>query len=124
MTDDMKSAVSAVPPLPRLSRLRAMGPAALAAGGVAAAFGAASCCAIPLLLGGIGLGGIGSVVFMPILLPYQPYLIGAAAVCLLAGGILWRRDVCACRVPRTATTVTLVGLGLGAVLLTLGLAYG
>lgn len=121
MSDEVKSAAA---PLPRLSRLAAMGPVALTAGGVAAAFGAASCCAIPMLLGGLGLGGLGSVVFLPILGPYQSYLIGAAAVCLLAGGLLlWRRHSCACRGTRTATTVTLTGLALGAALLTLGLTY-
>ncbi len=120
MSDTTKSAAAPS----HLSRLRALGPAALAAGGLAAAFGAASCCAIPMLLGGIGLGGLGSAVFMPILLPYQPYLLGAAAVCLVAGGALWRRDACACRATRTATTVTVIGLGLGIVLLALGWAYG
>lgn len=120
MSDDAKTAFA-----PRLRQLGAMGPIALAAGGVAAAFGAASCCAIPMLLGSLGLGGLGSVVFLPVLGPYQSYLIGAAAVCLLAGGLLlWRRRSCACRDARTATTVTLTGLALGAALLTLGLTYG
>jgi len=122
MSDDTKSAVAR---LPRRRQLGAMGPVALAAGGLAAAFGAASCCAIPMLLGSLGLGGLGSVVFLPVLGPYQSYLIGAAAVCLLAGGLLfWRRRSCACRDTRTATTVTLIGLALGAGLLMLGLTYG
>lgn len=122
MSDDVKSAGA---PLSRLRSLGAMGPVALTAGGVAAAFGAASCCAIPMLLGSLGLGGLGSVVFLPILGPYQSYLISGAAVCLLAGGLLlWRRQSCACRATRAVTTVTLTGLALGAALLALGLAYG
>lgn len=122
MSNDAKSAGAS---LPRLRPLGAMGPVALMAGGVAAAFGAASCCAIPMLLGGLGLGGLGSIIFLPILGPYQSYLIGAAAVCLVGGGLLlWRRRSCACRDTRTATTVTLIGLALGTALLTLGLTYG
>ncbi|MDE2167014.1 MAG: mercuric reductase [Alphaproteobacteria bacterium] len=98
---------------------------ALAASGAAAAFGAASCCAIPMLLGGIGLGGLGSAIFMPVLAPYQSYLIAAAAVCLVAGGgLLWWRNACACRDARALTAVTLIGLVLGAALLVLGLSYG
>jgi mercuric ion transport protein len=122
MSDDVK------PPIARRSRLvllRAFGPVALAGGGLAAAFGAASCCAIPMLLGGIGLGGLGSAIFVPVLGPYQHVMLGAAAVCLLAGGgFLWRRGSCACRGARAATTATLIGLALGTVLLALGLAYG
>lgn len=105
--------------------LRAVGPVALAVGGIAAAFGAASCCAIPMLLGGIGLGGLGSALFMPVLAPFQPYLTGAAAACLVAGGaLLWRRQACGPCGTRTTTTITLVGLVLGATLLALGFAYG
>jgi mercuric ion transport protein len=122
MSDDVKSIVAQ---RPRLSRLRAFGPVALAASGVAAAFGAASCCAIPMLLGGLGLGSLGSAVFMPILGPYQHDLLGAATVCLLAsGGFLWRRDLCACQATRMTTAATLIGLMLGGALLALGLAYG
>lgn len=122
MSEDAKSAFAL---LPRLRQLGAVGPVALTAGGVAAAFGAASCCAIPMLLGSLGLGGLGSVIFLPILGPYQSLLIGAAAVCLLAGGLLlWRRQSCACYGTRTVTTVTLIGLALGTALLTLGLTYG
>lgn len=122
MSDDVKSKTALLAPL---ASLHAIGPIAFAAGGVAAAFGAASCCAIPMLLGGLGLGSLGSVLFMPMLVPFQPYLIGAAAVCLVAGGaLLWRRGLCACRGTWMATTVTLIGLMLGATLLALGFAYG
>lgn len=122
MSDDVKLK-TALPA--QLASLHTIGPIACAAGGVAAAFGAASCCAIPMLLGGLGLGGLGSALFMPMLVPFQPYLIGAAAVCLLAGGLLlWRRRSCACHGTRTATTTTLIGLALGGALLTLGLTYG
>jgi len=114
----------AAPPS-RLAQFRAIGPVAFAAGGVAAAFGAASCCAIPMLFGGIGLGGLGSALFMPVLAPFQPYLLAAALASLAIGGaLLWRRNSCARRGARLATTITLTGLVLGAALLALGFAYG
>ncbi|MGH7014397.1 MAG: hypothetical protein ACREEL_09650 [Stellaceae bacterium] len=122
MSDELKSE-SASPG--RLELLRAIGPVAFAAGGLAAAFGAASCCAIPMLLGGIGLGSLGSAMFMPVLAPFQSYLLVAALLCLVAGGaLLWRHDSCARRGARAATTITVIGLALGAVLLALGFTYG
>lgn len=109
----------------RSASLRMIAPVVLTAGGLAAAFGAASCCAIPLLLGGVGLGGLASAIFMPALGPFQSYLIVAALVCLAAGGLLlWRHDACSRRGPRTALTVTVIGWILGAALLVLGYAYG
>ncbi|SRR5579883_1118456 len=122
MSDDVKSE-SARPA--HLASMRAIGPIAFVAGGIATAFGAASCCAIPMLLGGIGLGGIGSALFTPVLVPFQPYLLAAALVCLVAGGaLLWRRQICGRCGTRTITTLTLVGLVLGATLLALGFTYG
>jgi mercuric ion transport protein len=104
-------------------RFRLLGPLALAAGGAAVAFGAAACCAIPMLLGTIGLGILGSAVFMPAFVPYQTYLVATAFVCLVAGaGLLWRRRDCACGTTRLATAVTVTGLTLGVVLLALDLA--
>src|SRR5579872_4842609 len=118
MPDDMSSeAVSAS----RRASLLAIGPIAFAVGGAAAAFGAASCCAIPMLLGGIGLGGLGTVLFMPALAPLQPYLLAAALGCLAAAGaLLWRRQSCARGGARTASMITLIGLALGTALLALG----
>lgn len=114
----------AVPPLHQAPR-RAVGPAVLAAGGIAAAFGAASCCAIPMLFGSVGLGAIGSALFMPVLVPFQPYLLAAALACLAAAGaLLWRRQICNSCGTRTTTTLTLIGLVFGLALLALGLAYG
>ncbi|HEV2163287.1 MAG TPA: mercuric reductase [Stellaceae bacterium] len=121
-TDAKKS--EAVLPL-RQAPIRAVGPAVLAVGGIVAAFGAASCCAIPMLLGGVGLGTIGSALFMPVLVPFQPYLLAVALACLVAGGtLLWRRQTCGSCGTRTTTTLTLVGLVLGVALLALGFTYG
>src|SRR5690349_2738419 len=70
----------------------------LAAGGLAAAFGAASCCALPMLLGSLGLAGawLGSLALLAG--PYRLVLLASAVVCLAGGGLLfWRRhSVVAC----------------------------
>ncbi len=100
----------------------------LAAGGLAAAFGTASCCALPVLLGAIGLGGawLGGIALLAG--PYQPWLLLAAASSLpLAAGLLWRSRAAAC-LPGAAckrpglrlfTTIT---LALAAILALLGYA--
>jgi len=113
---------------PSAMKARENGALLLAAGGLAAAFGAASCCALPLLLGAIGLGGawLGGIALLAG--PYQPWLLLTAATCLLvAGGLLWRtrRAAClpgaACGRPglRLFTTIT---LALAAILALLGYA--
>ena len=103
----------------------------LAAGGLAAAFGAASCCALPMLLGSLGLAGawLGSLALLAG--PYHPIFLAAAVVGLAGGGLLfWRgRSVVACTPgaaacvqPRTAGFV-LGALSLGAVLTVLGFIF-
>jgi len=71
--------------------------ALLAAGGLLGALAASSCCILPLVLFGLGVSGawIGN---FTRLAPYQPIFLGAAFVCLGAGGWLVRRTstkVCA-----------------------------
>ena len=51
MTERSKSEIEA-----KSAAIRDAGAGALASGGLAAAFGAASCCALPALLGSFGLG--------------------------------------------------------------------
>src|SRR5713101_8687139 len=71
----------------------------LAAGGLAAAFGAASCCALPLLLGSLGLGSAWLVTVAWFAAPYRVALLAMAVACLLGGGgvLLWRRHrIAAC----------------------------
>jgi mercuric ion transport protein len=113
---------------PSAMNVRENGALLLAAGGLAAAFGAASCCALPVLLGAIGLGGawLGGIALLAG--PYQSWLLLAAATCLLvAGGLLWRSRAAAC-LPGAAcgrpglrlfTTIT---LALAAILTLLGYA--
>ena len=100
----------------------------LAAGGLAAAFGAASCCALPVLLGAIGIGGAGLGGIALLAAPYQPWLLLAAAGCVLVGGgLLWRSRAAACP-PGTACgrpglrRVTTLALTLAAILALLGYA--
>jgi mercuric ion transport protein len=111
---------------PRAIKAGENGALLLAAGGLAAAFGAASCCALPMLLGAIGISGLGGIALLAA--PYQPWLLLAAAACVLVGGgLLWRSRAAACP-PRTACgrpglrLVTTLALTLGAILVALGYA--
>lgn len=66
---------------------------------------ASSCCVLPILLVGMGLGTVGAAV-IPILSVIRPFLLGAAVLATMAGWILHarRRRACAtsspvCRAP-------------------------
>lgn len=116
---------------PERAPARETGVLLLAAGGLVAAFGAASCCALPLLFGSIGLGTTWLVAVAWFAAPHRPALLVAAVVCLVgAGGLfVWRRRVAACTpgiaaCGRPATTALLVSvLSLGALLAVLGYLY-
>lgn len=115
---------------PQHAPSRDTGAVLLALGGLAAAFGAASCCALPVLLGSLGLGSAWLVAVAWIAAPHRLALLVAAVVCLIgAGGIfVWRRRVAACTpgmsCGRPATTVLLICvISLGAVLAVLGYLY-
>ncbi|HEX6442041.1 MAG TPA: mercuric transporter MerT family protein [Stellaceae bacterium] len=102
----------------------------LAAGGLVAAFGAASCCALPLLLGALGLGSAWLIGVAWIAAPHRLALLLIAVVCLVgAGGVfVWRRRVAACTPGMScghpATTALLACIiSLGAVLGVLGYLY-
>jgi hypothetical protein len=77
-----------------MKALSATGASLFAATGVAAAFGAASCCALPMLLGSLGLGSawLASLAFLAG--PYRAVLLAAAIVCLVSGGglLLWHHQ--------------------------------
>lgn len=110
---------------------RARGAAALTLGGIVAAFGVASCCALPILLTTAGmstawLGGIASLAA-----PYRTMLLCLSALSLIGGAILLGRiqhramiagpqGICT---PAGWRIVLLVGLVAGAVLLFLGYSY-
>src|SRR5258706_8398993 len=63
----------------------------LAAGGLFAAFGLASCCALPVALSMLGIGAASLVGIGYLAAPYQRELLLAATVCLTAfAWLLWR----------------------------------
>lgn len=115
---------------PEHGTIREAGATLLAAGGLAAAFGAASCCALPVLLGSLGLATawLGGLALLAA--PYRPVLLAGAVVCLISGGLLfWRgRSAAACTpgaaCGRPMATRFLTGaLSLGAVLTVLGFIF-
>jgi len=103
----------------------------LTLGGLAAAFGVASCCALPLLLTMIGvstawLGGMALLAA-----PHREVLLFVGALCLFGGAILlWRQQRAAATcgpngvcTPPVARAIILVGLLIGAMLLWAGYTY-
>ncbi len=102
----------------------------LTLGGLAAAFGAASCCGLPFLLASAGLGTawLGGIALIAD--PVKPWLLGFAALALAGGAALLARQqwvrVCrpgaACARPATRA-LTLAGLLAGAALLYVGYRY-
>src|SRR5207253_10822120 len=74
------------------ARIGDTGTTLLAAGGLAAAFGAASCCALPMLLGSLGIASAWLGALALLAGPYRPMLLAAAVLSLVGGGLLlWRR---------------------------------
>ena len=117
--------------LPELKPLHGTGATLLAATGFAAAFGAASCCALPVLLGSLGLGSAWLAGLAILAGPYRPVLLAAAVASLVSGaGLLLRhrRQGLACATGaacgRSMVTRFITGvLSLGAVLTVLGLVF-
>jgi mercuric ion transport protein len=103
----------------------------LALGGLAAAFGAASCCALPVLLGSLGLGSAWLVMVAWFAAPHRITLLAIATACLAGGGlVLWhRRRAVACApgtsCGRPAISALASGvLSLAGILIVLGFIYG
>jgi mercuric ion transport protein len=126
MTDNTRAG------LPEPKSLSETGATLLAAGGFVAAFGAASCCALPVLLGSLGLGSVwlGSLALLAG--PYRLMLLAAAVVCLVSGGGLllrWHHRAAIAYAPRAAYSRSVVTglitgvLSLGAVLTVLGFIF-
>jgi mercuric ion transport protein len=118
--------------IPKRQSVRDAGATLLAAGGIAAAFGAASCCALPMLLGSFGLGSAWLIAVAWLAAPHRLALLGLDIVCLGGAGglLLWRRRsaAAACAIgagsARAAITAVIVGeLALGVVLTVLGFLY-
>lgn len=109
---------------------RGLGAPLLAFGGLAAALGAATCCALPVLLAAAGLGTawLGGIAVLTA--PFQPLLFIAAAVCLASGAaLLWRQRTALACAPgalcaRPAVRgLTMLGLLTGFVMLLLSFTY-
>jgi mercuric ion transport protein len=114
-----------------LRHSRGCGAALLTLGGLAAGFGVASCCALPLLLTmlGVGTAWLGGVAVLAA--PHRGALLAIGALCLLGGaGLLWRlhRAAAACGpngacTPPAIRVLTLTGLLIGVALLWAGYVY-
>lgn len=64
----------------------------LATGALLAAFGVASCCALPVALAALGIGSAGLRTIAALVGPYQLYVLAAAVICLLGAAVLmWRQ---------------------------------
>jgi mercuric ion transport protein len=103
------------------------GKALLTAGGLAAAFGAASCCALPVLLGSIGLGSVWIGALALVAGPYQPVLIALAVLCVAGGALIgWRQQRAACAVGSSSSRTVVnrlaqIGMCITALLVVLAL---
>jgi mercuric ion transport protein len=63
-----------------------------AAGALLAAFGVASCCALPLALGALGVGSAALVGIAVLVGPYQIQVLAAAVVCLFGAAFVMARQ--------------------------------
>ena len=110
-------------------QLRDTGATVLTLGGLAAAFGVASCCGLPFLLATFGLSSawLGGIALLAA--PHRPLLLWAAAICLATGcALLWRRRAVNCTSEAVCSkpavrNLTAIGLLAGMVLLTIGYLY-
>lgn len=105
--------------------------AALTLAGIAAAFGVAACCALPILLASAGIGAAWLSGVDVVSAPYRTPLLVIGALCLVAGAaLLLRQQLAAMRcgpdgvcTPRWTRILTLAGLLVGAALLWAGYSY-
>jgi mercuric ion transport protein len=102
----------------------------LTLGGVAAAFGAASCCGLPFLLATVGVSSAWLTGIALVAAPHRPLLLWAGALCLTAGAVLlWRRQTGTVRATDAVCSrpavrgLTVVGVIAGLALLTIGYLY-
>lgn len=103
-----------------------------AGGGVFAAFGAAACCALPLMLVSAGIGSAWLGGISPIFAPYRDPLLALASVLLLIGAFrLWgqHRAARACPTDTACASLfyraaTLAGLIVGTALVIGAIIYG
>lgn len=105
--------------------------AVLTVAGIAAAFGVASCCALPVILYGLGIGSAGLLGVAMLAGPHRTFLLLAGAACLLGGAalVLFSRNFAgectpgARRSRLVARAATVSGILFGSTLLVLGYIY-
>lgn len=114
---DMKIKTDASPAPPGAGRRGDAAGTALAAGGLLAAFGVASCCALPIALSTLGIGAASLVGIGYLAAQYQRELFYLAVICLAgAGAVAWRQwraracGVCAAGSARGRSIVGRVGI--------------
>lgn len=116
--------------VPAQTRSPGRGAVVLTLGGLAAAFGVASCCGLPFLLAGAGIGTAWLYSVALVAAPHRLLLMAVAAICLAGGAILlWRQRqqaICGpgsiCSKP-TVQGLVVIGLLVGSALLYLGYRY-
>jgi mercuric ion transport protein len=108
---------------------RGSGAVLLTLGGLAAAFGVAACCGLPIMLATLGVGTAWLGEFALLAAPHRVSLLIAATVCLAGSAVLlWRQRAAVCAPGAVCTRlairgVTIVGLLVGLALLYLGYTY-
>ncbi|MBL8649955.1 mercuric transporter MerT family protein [Sphingopyxis sp. 113P3] len=118
-------------PIPMQNRPKGIDAGAFTLAGIAAAFGVASCCALPFLLASAGIGAAWLGGIAMVAMPYRTPLLLIGAACLILGAfLLFRQQRAAARcgpggacTPRWVRILTLAGLLLGAALLWAGYHY-
>ncbi len=112
--------------IPR-ERVKETGALLLTLGGLAAAFGVASCCALPMLLAGAGIGSGWLIGIAAIAAPHRIALLTAAVVCLTAGGsvLAWHQRAAACGAcgHRMVTPLVAITMAFAVTLAVLGYMY-
>lgn len=105
------------------------GAVVLAAGGLLAGLATASCCAIPILLGSLGLGSAGLFRLAVIAAPHRIALLVIGAVAIAAAAVLlWRQRTDACEpgavcAKPAVRIATAIGLIVSVILLIAGYIY-
>ena len=116
-------------PRPSRGKPRGTGAVVLTAGGLLAGFAAAACCALPLLLGTLGLGSAWLFGVATVAAPHRRAILIVGGMALAIAAVLWwrqRTNVCEpgawCAKPGVRI-LTLIGLVIGAMLLVAGYIY-
>ncbi len=114
---------------PSRGKPRGTGAVVLTAGGLLAGFAAAACCALPLLLATLGLGGAWLFRVAVVAAPHRTVILMVGGVSLALAAVLWWRQRTAVCEPgawcaRPAVRIsTLIGLLIGVMLLVAGYVY-